>query len=122
MRRPKAPESAGPAGAALWRAVLAEYDLAPHELELLRQAVRVADLLARIDVALLDEELTVPGYNGQPRPNPLLAVSVAQRQVLEHLMRSMALPLPGEDFGKVRSPQQREAAQQRWRQEHGSMA
>jgi hypothetical protein len=49
MSIPKAPDGAGAAGARLWRAVLADFELAEHELTLLRQAVRVADLCGRLD-------------------------------------------------------------------------
>jgi hypothetical protein len=114
--RPKAPESADAAGRALWLAVTRVYELAPHEAELLRQAVRTVDVLARVDAILMDEDLVVPGYNGQPRAHPLLTVAADQRRLLVELVRSMALPLPGEEWGRIRSPQQQAAAQERWRE------
>jgi hypothetical protein len=43
MSTPRAPAGAGEAGRKLWRAVLGEFELAEHELALLRQAVHVAD-------------------------------------------------------------------------------
>jgi hypothetical protein len=91
------------------------YVLAPHEAELLRQACRVADNLARIDAVLMDSELVVEGYAGQPRAHPMLQVSADQRRVLDALFRSMALPMPGETEGKCRSPVAAAAAQARWR-------
>ena len=115
MSRPKSPQSLDEAGKTLWRAVTGAYDLAPHEAELLRQACRVADNLARIDAALLDSDVVVEGYKGQPRANPLLQASADQRRVLDALFRSMALPMPSEDVGRRRSPAAREAAQARWR-------
>lgn len=118
MPRVTAPESLDAAGRRLWREVTRYYDLAPHELELLRQAARVADLLARIDVVLMDSELVVEGHAGQPRSHPLLAASVMQRAVLDSLFRSMGLPMPDEAEGLRRSKSAIALAQQRWRQ-HG---
>ena len=115
MTRPRAPQSLDQAGKALWRAMTGAYELAPHEAELLRQACRVTDQLARIDAILMDEDLVVAGHAGQPRSHPLLQVSADQRRVLDALFRSMALPMPGETVGKSRSPVAAAAAQARWR-------
>jgi hypothetical protein len=99
--------------------VVGVYELSPAEVEILRQAARVADHLARIDAALMDGDVTVEGYNGQPRANPLLAASADQRRVLDALLRSLSLPMAGEEEGRRRSPAAREAAQARWRAERG---
>jgi hypothetical protein len=119
MTRPRAPQSLGQAGKALWRAVTSDYDLSAAEAELLRQACRVADHLARIDAALLDSDVVVEGYNGQPRPHPLLHTAADQRRVLDALLRSLALPMPDEDEGRRRSPAAAAAAQARWRTRSG---
>jgi hypothetical protein len=50
----------------VWKAIAGAYELAPRELELLRQACRVTDHLARIDAALMDSDVVVEGYSGQP--------------------------------------------------------
>jgi hypothetical protein len=101
----------------LWRSVLDGYELSPAELEVLAQAARVTDLLARLDEQLAGEDLIQPGSRGQPVPNPLLHTAAEQRRVLESLIRSLALPMPDETEGRRRSPAAREAAQQRWRQQ-----
>jgi hypothetical protein len=119
MNRPRAPQSLDQAGRALWRAVTGAYELSPAEAELLRQACRVVDQLARIDAALLDSDVVVEGYSGQPRAHPLLSASADQRRVLDGLLRSLALPMPGEDEGRRRSPAALAAAQARWRKERG---
>jgi hypothetical protein len=94
------------------------YDLHPGELEMLRQAVRLADLIARADRELTGEvELTVVGSTGQPRAHPLLDASAGQRRVLAEMVRSMALPFPGEAEGRRRSPVAAEVARERWRQQ-----
>src|ERR1039457_2382773 len=96
MQRLRAPDGLGAQGKTLWRTVTAVYSLAPHEAELLRQACRVRDHLARMDVALLDSDVEVEGYKGQPRAHPLLQASADQRRVLDALFRSMSLPMPDE--------------------------
>lgn len=115
MTRPRPPASLDEAGRALWRSVTGTYELAPAEVELLRQACRVTDNLVRIDAALIEDGPVVEGYNGQPRPHPLLAASADQRRVLDALIRSMALPMPGETEGRRRSPAAVANAQARWR-------
>jgi hypothetical protein len=116
-RRPKAPESLDAAGKRLWASVVADYELSALELEILRQCCRTADLLARIDVELMDCGFVVEGRAGQPRPHPLLTESAAQRRVLDVLLRSLNLPMPDEQVGRRRSPSARVAAQERWRRQ-----
>jgi hypothetical protein len=111
----RAPSGLGRASRALWREVTAEYGLNPAELESLRQAARVADVLARLDAEMADAPVTVSGSMGQLWAHPLLQVSADQRRVLDGLLRSLALPMQGEDVGRRRSPTAREAANARWR-------
>ena len=113
-RKPPAPPGLGLAGRALWKATVAEFELNPAELALLREAGRTADTLASLTAALSDTPLTVEGSTGQPRAHPLLAEARAQRRVLDQLCRALALPLAGEDVGRRRSPTAREAAIARW--------
>lgn len=122
MPGPRAPQSLDQAGRSLWRAVTLAYELSPAELELLRQACRVTDTLARIDVVLMDSDLTVEGSQGQIRGHPLLQASADQRRVLDALFRSMALPMPDEMEGRRRSPAAVASAQARWRAQRGTVA
>ena len=124
-RRPRPPAGLEPAGKALWTAILGRYELSPGELALLGQACRVADVLQRLDGELTAAPLTCEGSTGQLRPHPLLAATAEQRKVFNMLVRSMALPMPGEKQGRVRSPQQTAAARQRQRWQnkaHGNSA
>lgn len=118
-RRIRAPQGLGAAGRRLWRLVLRDYDLTVAELELLGQACRTADLIARLDALLAADDLVVAGSRGQPAVNPLAGQVAVQRRVLDALLRSLALPFPDEHEGSRRSPAAVAAAQQRWRKERG---
>lgn len=48
--------------------------------------------------------------------HPLLLVKSDQERVLDTLLRSLALPMPGEDEGRRRSPAAAANAQRRWQE------
>jgi hypothetical protein len=102
-------------GHRFWREITRVYELAPGEVETLRQCCRLVDLIDTADTQLTDEGLTVAGSRGQPRAHPLLEAVDEMRRTLDGLMRSLALPMPDEQVGSRRSPQQVAAAQSRWR-------
>jgi len=108
------PAGLGPSGRALWRGIMADYGLAPHEAAILVQCCRTVDRLDAIEAELAGAPLTVEGSTGQPRAHPLLAEQRMQARVLESLSRALSIPLPGEQVGRRRSPTAREAALQRW--------
>lgn len=112
---PRAPDGLGPAGRSFWRKIHAVYVLSPAEVALLARACRTLDVLARIDRELSAGGLTVSGSTGQPRANPLLSAQAEQARTLETLIRGMSLPMPDEEQGRRRSPQQQAAAMERWR-------
>ena len=109
-------------GRAFWRSVVEVYELAPAEYFLLGQAAAVVDLLARADDELKRDDLTTVGSVGQVKAHPLLASTVEMRRLLDTLVRGMALPYPGEDQGKRRSPVAQAAAAARWGRHDGSVA
>jgi hypothetical protein len=115
MTRRKRPDGLGSAGGALWRSVLATYVLSPAEAATLERACRTLDLMARIDGELAAGGVSVEGSMGQVRAHPLIAVQADLSRVLNIQLMSLALPMPDEDVGRRRSPQQQEAAQARWR-------
>ena len=115
MAARRAPSGLGRSGRALWRDIMAEFGLAPHELAILVQCCRVADRLDRIEADLAAADtLVVTGSTGQPRCHPLLAEQRAQMRVLESMSRALSIPLPSEDVGRRRSPTARDAALARW--------
>lgn len=86
---PRAPAGVGRAGRALWRAVLAEYDLSPPELQLLTEACHTADELDRLRRLVEEANPIVDGSRGQPRANPLLAEIRRHRETLARLLAAL---------------------------------
>jgi hypothetical protein len=115
---PKPPTGLRAPGKRLWASVVGPYLLTAGELAVLEQACRAADLCDRLDrdVRALPELISV-GYQGQPRPHPLLAALRAERLLLERLIGGLNLPDDNSERGL--SPQSRHAqhaARARWRQ------
>ncbi len=104
---PRPPRGTGRAGAALWRAVLAEYELEEHELLLLREAVRTVDVLD--DLALLvARDGAVVGSSQGDRAHPALVEARQQRIALARLLAALRLPAGEEsEGGRDRRPQRR---------------
>ena len=94
----------------LWRSVNAAYELDPAEKQLLGEACATLAELERVEQELSEAPLIVAGSTGQPVPHPLLATAQHHRQLLERLLRALALPVPGETTGTNRTPTQRRAA------------
>lgn len=88
----RAPAGAHAAGKRLWRAVLAEYQLEEHELLLLRQAVRVADMCDDLQ-ALVDVE----GPLREGRAHPALVELRQQRLMLARLVVALRVPMGEQD-------------------------
>lgn len=120
-RGPSRPAGLGPAGGRLWKATVAAYLLRVDELVVLEAACRTVDTLARLEAALVDAPLTVPGSMGQLREHPLLAEARQQRMAAGRLLRQLDLP---DDVGELaearaaaRSSQGRSLAAARWRRD-----
>ena len=83
-----APEGIGPAGRRLWEAISREYELAEHELVLLRQAVRVADTCTDLQT-MLDRD----GLMLRDRIHPASVELRLQRLLLGRLIVALRVPL-----------------------------
>lgn len=115
-KAPPAPRGLGAPGRRLWRAVTADFELGPDELESLREACRCADELERLRAAVAEAPLTVAGSAGQVVAHPLLEQVRRHRDLLGKLLERLALPAGDEDQGMTPAQKRaHRAAQQRWR-------
>ncbi len=85
---PAPPRGTEAAGRRLWRAVLGEFELAEHELSLLRQAVRVVDVCEALH-RLVDDQGPLLG----DRVHPALVELRQQRILLARLIVALRVPL-----------------------------
>jgi hypothetical protein len=102
---PPPPRGAGASGARLWRQVLGKYGLEAHELVVLREAVRTADLVDKLS-ALIDRAGLI-GDDGKMAP---AVVEIRQQRiVLARLLSSLRIPAeaPEPGFAERRSRNQR---------------
>ncbi len=88
MTIPKPPRGAQSAGRRLWRAVVVDYELAEHELTLLREAVRTADLCDSLQ-ELVDKEGLIRFH----RAHPALVELRQQRILLARLLVALRVPI-----------------------------
>src|SRR5690348_11166354 len=107
---PRAPNGLKVRGRALFREVMAIYALDPGETVLLRELCRTVDCIDAIEVQLARDGLIVMGSRGQlPKPHPLLPELREAQKLASRLVAELALPMPGEQVGRRRSPQQKAA-------------
>ena len=89
----RAPHGLSAAGKKLWVAVTAEYELAAHELLLLEQASRTADLIAELQRRIDADGAVLPtGKN-----HPAVAEIRQQRITLARLLVALQVPAGDED-------------------------
>ncbi len=98
MTLPAPPKGTRAAGGRLWRAVLTDYELAEHELTLLRQAVRVADVCEQ-----LQHQVDVDGPLLADRAHPALVELRQQRILLARLIVALRVPLEEDEERDGRS-------------------
>ncbi len=85
---PAPPRGVQAAGRRLWRSVLEEFELAEHELALLRQAVRVADVCEQLQQRVDEDGPLLDG-----KAHPALVELRQQRILLARLIVALRVPL-----------------------------
>lgn len=107
-------------GQRFWSDITKVYDLGPHELLMLEDCCREADLIDRLEQDLAAAELVVKGSMGQPVASPLVTEIRQHRSTLARLIA--ALKLPADDGGAAaeRSSAARKAANARWGARRGA--
>jgi hypothetical protein len=98
------PANAGTAGARLWTAITSEFDMDPHELELLDLAVTTRGDIERLEARLGDEDVIVGG-GLVARPHPAVVELRQQKLTFARLMACLRLPLSDEH--EAQRPQRR---------------
>jgi len=106
MTIPKAPPGTKPAGSALWHSIVDRFELDAHEMTLLVQAVRTADLCDLLEADVAAHGVTCESSQGV-RTNPSLVELRQQRVTLARLLAALRLPT-GDESG-LRRPQRRTA-------------
>jgi len=104
MAAQRAPLGLKISGKRLWNRVAGPFELEQHEMSVLLQACRTADLLDRLQTVIDEGEVIVSSSQG-PRANPAAVEFRQQALTFAKLMASLRIPV--EDDGDVRIPQQR---------------
>jgi hypothetical protein len=89
------PERLADHGQRLWRSIVGEFDLDEHELILLEQCARSADLVATLAAAVEDAGGPVDAETGKVRP--VVVELRQQRIVLARLLAALRVPLADHD-------------------------
>lgn len=110
MASKAAPRGLGRHGRRLWRSVLDQYELAEHELAVLRIACRSVDRLEDIADALAGEKLVAVNAKGDQIPHPMLVEQRMQGLALTRLLASLRMPEEVTEEGELTRPQRRGAS------------
>ena len=113
-RAERAPVGTGLAGRKLWKDVLDDYVLEQHELLLLREAVRTADVLDVLEGLVRAEGAVIDSPQGQ-KAHPAVVEARQQRITLARLLAALRLPAGEEDEGGDRRPQRRQGVRGTYR-------
>jgi hypothetical protein len=95
--QPQPPESLDEPGRRLWSAILDEYELQPHELELLEAACHVADTVHQLQGHIGEHGLMAVTARGEPKISPALGELRRQQQLFARLLVALRVPLGDEE-------------------------
>jgi phage terminase small subunit len=90
------PKGLAAPGRRLWRAVVAEYELAEHEAAQLEEACRVRDRIAELRDLVARDGLMIDSSQGR-RLHPAIAEERQQRLALARLLATLGVPPLAED-------------------------
>jgi len=80
-----APPDLAARGRKFWRETTGQFELAPPEMEILKEVCRTLDNLDQLAAAIATEGAMVSGSTGQPVVNPALTEARGQRLTLHRL-------------------------------------
>ena len=101
---PPAPTDLGQDGRALWSAVLAEFEIEPHNLFTLHAIATQLDRAAEARAEIAAQGLFIPGRRGQVTENPAAGAERAALRMARTLQRELGLQLEPADSGYSRAP------------------
>ncbi len=88
---PAAPRHLSKRARAFWRSIVADYDLAPHQLEVLRRLCEAADRCDQARELVAAEGLTVTDRYDQTKPHPAVNIERDARLAVARLTRELCL-------------------------------
>lgn len=104
-RIPAPPKGSKSEGRRLWRSLCESYDFEQHELALLREAVRLVDLLTDLQAAVDADGAVISTARGT-KVHPAAVEARQSRLALARVLSVLRLP-EGEDAGQLARPQRR---------------
>ena len=90
--RPRPPKGLSADARRFWRSIVADWELAAHDLRILEDAARCVDIIAEAEAAIAKDGAYVVGRFG-PRSHPAAAVRDRNRIILARLVRELGLSL-----------------------------
>jgi hypothetical protein len=95
---PPAPEGLRTGGVELWSQVVDEYELAPHELRLLRELCRAVDTVDVLQESIDRDGVMVPTVGGDSlKVNPAAVEARQGRIVVARLAAALRLPVDDDE-------------------------
>lgn len=89
---PPTPARLDAQGLALWESIIPRFELRPDELRILTDACREADIIERLELELIDNDLMVKGSMGQLTASPLVSELRMHRTTLAGLLAKLKIP------------------------------
>ena len=119
-RAPAPPKALGAAGRDLWKKLHDGLEWDPHEVPMVQQVCRQADLVAELEQAVAADGITTLGSAGQPRLNGAVTELRMSRLALARLLGQLQIPNDAElTPAQLRG---RRAAEVRWSKSRGPRA